>query len=137
MLLVRQRQPLLRLRKEWLQRRRSSGIDLCQCATCYWPLSDATQRQCTAVSFSCTRVVHELCKNANYGQVTCMALSLRSDLILLCPYLFRGNTSAVSKSSKIDRPRRPATQSAHHATAAPMLRAYVDRGLGAVPARYR
>ena len=28
-------------------------------------------------------------------------------------------------------------QSAHRATAAPMLRAYVDRGLGAVPARYR
>jgi hypothetical protein len=43
----------------------------------------------------------------------------------------------VSKSSKIDRPRRPAAQSAHRATAAPMLRAYVDRGLGAVPARYR
>ena len=52
-------------------------------------------------------------------------------------YLFRGNTSAVSKSSKIDRPRRPAAQSAHHATAAPLLRAYVDRGLGAVPARCR
>ena len=49
-------------------------------------------------------------------------------------YLFRGNTSAVSKASKIDRPRRPAAQSAHRATAAPMLRAYVDRGLGAVPA---
>jgi hypothetical protein len=32
---------------------------------------------------------------------------------------------------------RPAAQSAHRATAAPMLRAYVDRGLGAVPARYR
>ena len=30
-----------------------------------------------------------------------------------------------------------AAQSAHRATAAPMLRAYVDRGLGAVPARYR
>ena len=55
----------------------------------------------------------------------------------LSRYLFRGNTSAVSKSSKIDRPRRPAAQSAHRATAAPMLRAYVDRGLGAVPARYR
>jgi hypothetical protein len=52
-------------------------------------------------------------------------------------YLFRGNTSAVSKASKIDRPRRPAAQSAHRATAAPMLRAYVDRGLGAVPARCR
>jgi len=56
---------------------------------------------------------------------------------LYSKYLFRGNTSAVSKSSKIDRPRRPAAQSAHRATAAPMLRAYVDRGLGAVPARYR
>eukprot|EP01046_Picozoa_sp_COSAG06_P039075 COSAG06_NODE_4575_length_4131_cov_3.121280_1_plen_210_part_10 len=32
-------------------------------------------------------------------------------------YLFRGNTSAVSKASKIDRPRRPAAQSAHRATA--------------------
>ncbi len=52
-------------------------------------------------------------------------------------YLFRGNTSAVSKASKIDRPRRPAAQSAHHATAAAMPRAYVDRGLGAVPARCR
>ena len=51
-------------------------------------------------------------------------------------YLFRGNTSEPPKSSKIDRPARPAAQCAHHAAAAPMLRAYVDRWLGAVPARY-
>ena len=52
-------------------------------------------------------------------------------------YLLGAVLSAVSVLSKIDRPRRPRPQSAHRATAAPMLRAYVDRGLGAVPARYR
>ena len=54
----------------------------------------------------------------------------------ICPYLFRGNTSEPPKSSKIDRPPRPAAQSAHRAAAAPMRRAYVERWLGAVPARY-
>ena len=56
---------------------------------------------------------------------------------VLYPYLLGAVLSAVSVLSKIDRPRRPRPQSAHRATAAPMLRAYVDRGLGAVPARYR
>jgi hypothetical protein len=48
-------------------------------------------------------------------------------------------TSAVPKAeSQQNRPRPPpAAQSAHCATAAPMLRAYVDRGLSAVPARCR
>ena len=53
--------------------------------------------------------------------------------------LLVGGSSERSVSSEQNRPaaRRPRPQSAHRATAGPMLRAYVDRGLGAVPAWYR
>ena len=96
--------------------------------------------------------LRSLCRRGN-GQRAARARLLRGALLRLAGpqyqiaielahhnaiprYLFRGNTSEPPKSSKIDRGRLPATQSAHHATAAPMLRSYVDRWLGAVPARY-